>query len=224
MSNVALSLSDIIRDYEQGARVISVLKHLKLEVRSGEVVALVGPSGSGKSTLLQIAGLLDTPNSGEVMIQKEIMNNASEAKRTQARGKYIGFIYQFHHLLPEFSAIENVMMPQLIAGVAPAAARSKAAGLLAEMGLRDRLNHRPAALSGGEQQRVAIARALSNDPSLLLADEPTGNLDATTAESVFEILMRMAHEKKIAMLVATHNAELARRMDRTLRLENGILV
>jgi lipoprotein-releasing system ATP-binding protein len=224
MSNVALSLGDITRNYEQGGRVISVLKHLNLQVRSGEIAALVGPSGSGKSTLLQIAGLLDTPTSGEVMIQKEIMTNASEAKRTQARGKYIGFIYQFHHLLPEFSAIENVMMPQLITGVAPAAARSKAAGLLAEMGLRERLNHRPAALSGGEQQRVAIARALANEPALLLADEPTGNLDAATAESVFEILLRMAHEKKIAMLVATHNVELARRMDRTLRLENGILV
>lgn len=224
MSNAALRLTDIIRNYEQGGRVLSVLNHLNLEVRSGEVVALVGPSGSGKSTLLQIAGLLDTPTSGEVMIQKENMSNATDAKRTVARRKHIGFIYQFHHLLPEFSALENVMMPQLIAGVANADAKAKAISLLSQMGLRERLHHRPAALSGGEQQRVAIARALANDPALLLADEPTGNLDATTAESVFEILTRMAQEKKIAMLVATHNLDLARRMDRMLRLENGKLI
>ena len=223
MSSVALSLKHIDRDYEQGGRVLSVLKHLNLEVRSGEVVALVGPSGSGKSTLLQIAGLLDTPNSGEVTVQKELMTGANEAKRTMARGKYIGFVYQFHHLLPEFSAIENVMMPQLIAGVASGVARTKAAGLLTEMGLRERLNHRPAALSGGEQQRVAIARALANDPAVLLADEPTGNLDAMTADSVFELLKHTAKEKKIAMLVATHNLDLARRMDRITQLENGAL-
>ena len=218
MSNVTLSLKHITRTYTQGDRALTVLDKFNLEIRQGEVVALVGPSGSGKSTLLQVAGLLDTPNAGEISIGNDVLSNASEAKRTLARRKYIGFVYQFHHLLPEFSAQENVMLPQMIAGISANAAKNKAVALLTEMGLVERLNHRPAALSGGEQQRVAIARALANHPALLLADEPTGNLDVATAESVFEILIRMAREKNVAMLVATHNMELAGRMDRIVRL------
>ena len=223
MSNV-LSLTNIIRNYQQGGRQLTVLNQLNLQVRAGEVVALIGPSGSGKTTLLQIAGLLDTPTLGEVIINSELMNGASDAKRTQARLKHIGFVYQFHHLLPEFSAIENIVLPQMIAGVATPDARAKANALLFDLGLADRAHHRPAALSGGEQQRVAIARALANDPALLLADEPTGNLDAATAETVFDILMQTVRNKQVGMLVATHNPELARRMDRIVTLENGVLI
>ena len=223
MSNV-LSLTNIIRNYQQGGRQLTVLNQLNLQVRAGEVVALIGPSGSGKTTLLQIAGLLDTPTLGEVIINSELMNGASDAKRTQARLKHIGFVYQFHHLLPEFSAIENIVLPQMIAGVATPDARAKANALLSDLGLADRAHHRPAALSGGEQQRVAIARALANDPALLLADEPTGNLDAATAETVFDILMQTVRNKQVGMLVATHNPELARRMDRIVTLENGVLI
>ena len=218
MAYSTVSLNNVTRIYRQGDRELVILNKLNLEIHSGEIVALVGPSGSGKSTLLQIAGLLDTPTSGDIIIQNENMSNANEAKRTLARRKYLGFVYQFHHLLPEFSAIENVMLPQMIAGTSSTAAKTKAASLLTEMGLKDRLHHRPGALSGGEQQRVAIARALANDPALLLADEPTGNLDAATAESVFELLTRMAREKKIAMLVATHNPDLAARMDRIMKI------
>ena len=218
MNNAVLTFNNITRIYQQGDRQLVILNKLNLEIHSGEIVALVGPSGSGKSTLLQIAGLLDTPTSGDIIIQNENMSNANEEKRTLARRKYLGFVYQFHHLLPEFSAIENVMLPQMIAGISSNVAKSKAASLLTEMGLKDRLYHRPGALSGGEQQRVAIARALANDPALLLADEPTGNLDAATAESVFELLNRMAREKKIAMLVATHNPDLAGRMDRIMKI------
>lgn len=216
MSNAVLKLSDITRVYEQGGNALVVLSKLNLEVKQGEVVALVGPSGSGKSTLLQVAGLLDKPTSGEVAIAGNVMSKAGDAARTQARGKHIGFVYQFHHLLPEFSAQENVALPQMMAGVSKSQAMQKAARLLDELGLSARLTHRPAKLSGGEQQRVAIARALANDPVLLLADEPTGNLDPVTAEVVFTMLMRLAREKKLAVLVATHNHELAKRMDRVI--------
>jgi len=221
--NSVLQLQNIIRTYQQGGRALTVLSHLDLEVRQGEVVALVGPSGSGKTTLLQIAGLLDMPTSGEVRINNELVSLASDAKRTQARRNHIGFVYQMHHLLPEFSALENVMLPQLMAGISKSAAKQKSLGLLAELGLSDRVNHRPAALSGGEQQRVAIARAIANDPVLLLADEPTGNLDPVTAENVFGMFMRMARDKKLAVLVATHNLDLARRMDRAVKMENGVV-
>jgi lipoprotein-releasing system ATP-binding protein len=223
MSDAVLSLKIIMRVYQQGDRSLTVLNQLNLEVKRGEVVALVGPSGSGKTTLLQIAGLLDTPSSGEVTIAGEVMSTASDTVRTLARRRHIGFVYQFHHLLPEFSAQENVMLPQMMAGVASGAAQAKAVSLLTELGLGERLRHRPAKLSGGEQQRVALARALANDPVLLLADEPTGNLDPQTAESVFALLMRMAREKNVAALIATHNLDLAKRMDRSVRLENGVL-
>jgi lipoprotein-releasing system ATP-binding protein len=218
-----LALKNIVRVYEQGERKLSVLNRLTLDIKKGEVVALVGPSGSGKTTLLQIAGLLDTPTSGEVIIGGENVTGASDAKRTLARGKHIGFVYQFHHLLPEFSARENVMLPQMMAGISAAAAAKKASALLGMLGLSARENHRPAKLSGGEQQRVAMARALANDPVLLLADEPTGNLDHHTAEEVFTLLMRTAKEKNLAALVATHNVELAKRMDRIVSLTDGVL-
>jgi lipoprotein-releasing system ATP-binding protein len=218
MSNAVLDLRAIVRNYEQGGRVLSVLNNLNLAVRQGEVVALVGPSGSGKSTLLQIAGLLDTPTSGEVLLNGVSMTSASDAQRTQARGRSIGFVYQQHHLLPEFSALENVMLPQLVLGTKAGAAKDRACALLAELGLSERLHHRPAALSGGEQQRVAIARALANRPSLVLADEPTGNLDPATAEVVFDLLLRMAREKNVAMVLATHNLDMARRMDRIVKV------
>jgi lipoprotein-releasing system ATP-binding protein len=186
-------------------------------------VGLLGPSGCGKTTLLQIAGLLDTPSSGEVIIADKLMNCATDITCTQARNKFIGFIYQFHHLLPEFSAVENVMLPQMIAGITRNSAMTRASLLLHDLGLSQRLHHRPAALSGGEQQRVAIARALSNKPSLILADEPTGNLDPVTADYVFNLLVSMVREKNVAMVVATHNMELAKRMDRVVNLQNGSL-
>lgn len=221
--NSVLSLRNVSRTYRQGENALQVLHHLSLEIHPGELVALVGPSGCGKSTLLQIAGLLDVPDGGEVLVGEVEMGNASDAKRTMARRRYLGFVYQFHHLLPEFSALENVVLPQLAAGVAQAAAENKAKSLLAELGLAARMSHRPARLSGGEQQRVAIARALANDPQLLLADEPTGNLDARAAEEVLNLLVAQARSRNLAALVATHNIELAQRMDRILRLENGRL-
>ncbi len=223
MSENVLTLNNISRRFEQGGRTLTVLSHFDLHVRQGEIVALVGPSGSGKSTLLQIAGLLDTPSSGEVQIAGQAMSGAPDTQRTRWRRTHVGFIYQFHHLLPEFSALENVMLPQMIAGVPKDAAQQKAGALLNELGLSDRLAHRPARLSGGEQQRVAIARALANDPALLLADEPTGNLDPLTAESVFGMFLRLCREKKLAVLLATHNLDLARRADRTVRLEGGVI-
>ncbi len=223
MSEKILVLENIVRRFEQGGRSLSVLDNLNLAVSQGEAVALVGPSGSGKTTLLQIAGLLDTPTAGKVSIASEDATNASDNKRTSMRRSRIGFVYQFHHLLPEFSALENVMLPQMIAGVSKTNAATKSNDLLSLMGLADRLHHRPAKLSGGEQQRVAIARALANDPVLLLADEPTGNLDAHTAEQVFGLLMQVVKEKKLAALVATHNLELAGKMSRIVRLENGVL-
>jgi lipoprotein-releasing system ATP-binding protein len=221
MSNV-LSLKDITRTYTQGDTSLKVLNGLNLDIKKGEVVALVGPSGCGKTTLLQIAGLLDTPNSGEIIIAGEGLSGASDAKRTLARRAHLGFVYQFHQLLPEFSALENVVLPQMIAGGSKADAEKKAKALLESLGLGARTAHRPAKLSGGEQQRVAIARAVANDPVLLLADEPTGNLDTHTAEQVFTLLLKMAREKGVAALIATHNPALASRMDRTIRLEEGV--
>ena len=223
MNNSVLSLQNIVHIYKQGGRELKVLNHLDLDIRQGEIVALVGPSGSGKTTLLQIAGLLDTPTSGDVVINREQMSGAGDGKRTVCRRNNIGFIYQFHHLLPEFSALENVMLPQMIAGVEKKQAAHKATELLTSLGLAERLTHRPAALSGGEQQRVAIARALGNDPVVLLADEPTGNLDPVTAEAVFGLLIHLVREKGLAMLVATHNLDLAARMDRSVRIDNGVL-
>ncbi|MDE3061396.1 MAG: ABC transporter ATP-binding protein, partial [Pseudomonadota bacterium] len=182
-----IRLQNVARVYEQGGQKLSVFSHLDFEVRRGEAVALLGPSGSGKSTLLHIAGLLDTPTSGKVMVSGEDVTGASDAVRTYVRRRQIGFIYQFHHLLPEFSALENVMLPQMIGGQGAAAAHERAAALLDSLGLSERKTHRPARLSGGEQQRVAMARALVGDPPILLADEPTGNLDPITAEAAFAL-------------------------------------
>lgn len=223
MNNAVLSLNDITRIYQQGGRPLQVLNKLSMAINAGEIVALVGQSGSGKTTLLQIAGLLDQPTSGEIRIGGKAMEKAADGVRTLARSQHIGFVYQFHHLLSEFSALENVMLPQMIKGTSRNTAAKKASGLLEELGLAERVFHRPAQLSGGEQQRVAIARALANDPMILLADEPTGNLDPDTSDAVFAMLLRIVKEKKLAMLVATHNMDLAKRMDRTLRLEHGTL-
>ncbi|MBY0407468.1 MAG: ABC transporter ATP-binding protein [Rickettsiales bacterium] len=223
MSKTVLSLDKVVRVYTQGERELRVLDGLNLKVHAGEMVGLVGPSGSGKSTLLQIAGLLDTPTGGAVHVGDQEMTRADDVVRTKMRSRHIGFVYQFHHLLPEFSAMENVVIPQMIAGMRKSNAEAHGELLLSDLGLGARLNHRPAALSGGEQQRVAIARALANNPTLLLADEPTGNLDPETAEHVFTLLLRTVREKRVAMLVATHNHELAMRMDRVVRLEHGRL-
>lgn len=218
-----LSLKNVSRAYQQGENTLQILNDLNLEIAQGELVALIGPSGSGKSTLLQIAGLLDSPTTGDIKIGGELLSSASDNARTLARQKYLGFVYQFHHLLPEFSALENVVLPQLISGKSEILAQEKAKILLAELGLSKRLSHRSAKLSGGEQQRVAIARALANDPMLLLADEPTGNLDSIAAEEVLKLLIAQVRERKLAALIATHNIDLARRMDRIVRLEDGQL-
>jgi lipoprotein-releasing system ATP-binding protein len=219
----ALVLSDIRRTFHQAGNDLQVLRGAAVSIASGETVALVGPSGAGKSTLLHIAGLLERPDGGEVIVDGEACSDLSDDRRTALRRTAIGFIYQFHHLLPEFTALENVVVPQMIAGVSKSAARKRASELLGMVGLSEREGHRPAKLSGGEQQRVAIARALANSPKVLIADEPTGNLDQETAERVFELLMRLTRETGVAALVATHNPDLAARMDRTLTLRNGQL-
>ena len=203
---------------------LHVLKGVDLTIEAGEVVAIVGPSGAGKSTLLHIAGLLERPDGGEVLIAGEACSTLSDQRRTALRRRTIGFVYQFHHLLPEFSALENVVLPQMIDGISRNAAAKRATELLTEVGLAERLNHRPARLSGGEQQRVAIVRAMANRPKVLLADEPTGNLDPATAAGVFDMLARLVKATSLAALVATHNVELARRMDRIVRLKDGVLV
>lgn len=223
MSEIALELQGITRHFKQAGETLEVLRGAELKLLRGEIVALVGPSGSGKTTLLQVTGLLDHPTSGKVVIAGKPVDSKSDKVRTQRRLQDLGFVYQFHHLLPEFSAIENVMLPQMVKGKGKVAAREKAAQLLEEIGLGHRLTHRPAQLSGGEQQRVAIARALANDPAVILADEPTGNLDPHTADQVFEILFRIAKEKHVAALIATHNMELAQRMDRIVRMQDGVL-
>jgi len=195
MSNAVLELRGVTRSFPQGGQVLDVLRGVDLTLKRGEVVALVGASGSGKSTLLQIAGLLDTPTNGEIIIEGITASRANDDERTQLRRKYLGFVYQYHHLLPEFTACENVALPQMIAGVSATEAEKRAQELLAGLGLAARASHRPGALSGGEQQRVAIARALANDPSLILADEPTGNLDPDTAESVFALFVAQAKSR-----------------------------
>lgn len=219
-----LELEGITRTFKQGKRELEVLKGAELSVGPGEVVALVGPSGAGKSTLLQIAGLLEQPTSGDIRIDGQSCVGLGDDDRTKIRRYNIGFVYQYHHLLPEFSALENITIPQIIAGIDKSTARSRARELLDWMGLVERANHRPGQLSGGEQQRVAIARALAASPRVLLADEPTGNLDPETADDVFGVLMHLARGAGLAALVATHNPELARRMDRIVRVENGVLV
>jgi lipoprotein-releasing system ATP-binding protein len=224
MSEPALRLDKIVRTFEQGSVRIEVLKGADLVVEPGQFVALLGPSGSGKSTLLQIAGLLEHSDGGEVYIEGQASGRLPDRDRTLLRRHKLGFVYQHHHLLPEFSALENVMMPQLLAGQGRRAARDRASELLGRFGLDHRLSHRPAKLSGGEQQRVAIARAIVNGPALLLADEPTGNLDRKTANDVLEELLSLIRGQNLAALVATHNVDLADRADRIVRLEDGLLV
>lgn len=221
MSNLALEMKAITRTFHQGGRELSVLREANMALGRGEIIALVGPSGAGKSTLLHIAGLLERPDSGEVVIAGENCSGLPDAERTRLRRETLGFVYQFHHLLPEFSALENVMLPQMIAGVAKPTARARAGELLDMVGLRDRATHRPGQLSGGEQQRIAIARSVANAPTVLLADEPTGNLDPETAASVFGQMLKLVRGAGLGALVATHNMELAAKMDRTLQLRNG---
>lgn len=224
MSNPALLLDGIEKTYNKGKpNAVQVLRGVSLRVEPGEIVALVAPSGAGKSTLLHIAGLLDTADTGRVMIGGQEMTGQSDRKRTAVRRSEVGFIYQFHHLLPEFSALENIILPQLANGVPRDEAELRAAHLLATVGVGARADHRPAALSGGEQQRVAFCRALANEPQLLLADEPTGNLDPATSETVFAALLELARSTGLAALIATHNLDLAARMDRILRLDQGQL-
>lgn len=216
-----LELRQVIKTYRQGRNVLEVLKGINLSINSGEVIALVGQSGAGKSTLLQIAGLLDRPTSGQIFINSNNMSTAGDEMRTLFRRNYVGFVYQYHNLLGDFSALENVMMPMLIKGQNKHFAEEKAQFLLNKLKLAHRIKHRPAELSGGEQQRVAIARALANEPKLLLADEPTGNLDPNTAEDVFEALLSIIKETGLAALIATHNMDLAARMNRQFRLADG---
>ncbi len=224
MSNV-LTLSGITKTYNPGKPTeVSVLKGADLSVGQGEIIGLIAPSGAGKSTLLHIAGLLDTPDSGSVMISGQEMSGQSDRRRTTARRRDVGFIYQFHHLLPEFTAAENVVLPQMAEGVAKPAAMQRALDLLSRVGLSERAEHRPAELSGGEQQRVAFCRALANQPKLLLADEPTGNLDPETSDRVFNRLIELVRDTGLSAVIATHNIELAKRMDRIIRLEQGRVV
>jgi lipoprotein-releasing system ATP-binding protein len=223
LAEVALELRDVRRVFRQAGTELRVLNGIDLILSRGEVVALVGPSGAGKSTLLHVAGLLERPNGGAVLIGGEECGSLSDERRTLLRRSEIGFVYQYHHLLPEFSALENVMLPQMIAGVARARARGKAAELLDRVGLAPRALHRPARLSGGEQQRVAIVRALANEPKILLADEPTGNLDHATGDSVMKTLLDLVRQTGLAALLATHNLDLARRLDRIVTLEDGRL-
>lgn len=223
--NDTLILEGITKTYNKGRHnQVAVLHGVDLTLKRGEVVALVAPSGAGKSTLLHIAGLLDSPDAGRVVIGGQDMTGLSDDRRTAARRESVGFIYQFHHLLPEFSALENVVLPQLANGVSNRDATARARDLLARVGVDDRADHRPAELSGGQQQRVAFCRGLANAPQLLLADEPTGNLDPATSDQVFAALMALVRETGLSALIATHNMELAARMDRVVRLEQGRVV
>lgn len=223
-SQPQLRLERLERGYTQGNRRIEVLKGASASFFPGETVALLGPSGAGKSTLLHIAGLLERPDKGAVIINGVECGKLSDNEQTRMRRTEVGFVYQFHHLLPEFSALENVVLPQLILGLTREKAEERGRELLKSLGLDERWDHRPAELSGGEQQRVAIARAVANDPKVLLADEPTGNLDPPTAERVFEQLLSLVRQSGVAAVIATHNLDLAARMDRTLRLTDGLLV
>ena len=224
MAAPVLELSGIERVYKTAAGALNVLSGADLKLQAGELVGLIGPSGSGKSTLLHTAGLLERPEAGTVLLDGIDCLKLDDAGRTAVRRSKIGFVYQFHHLLPEFNAADNVAMPLMIAGISRKEARAKAAELLAEMGLEHRADHQPGQMSGGEQQRVAIARALANNPRLVIADEPTGNLDPATTERVFATFIKMAREEGAAVLVATHNHALTAHMDRVLTLEAGKLV
>lgn len=224
MSDILLKTENLQRVYHQGGESLNVLHNADIEIRSGEIVALVGPSGSGKSTLLQMAGLLDKPTAGRVIVAGQDATGGDDETRTALRRKFIGFVYQFHYLLPEFSALENVVIPQMISGKKKAEAEDIARGLLTHLKLDHRFDHRPARLSGGEQQRVALARALANGPKLLLADEPTGNLDPETSNGVFEMLTDLVRSTGIGAMIATHNMDLAERMDRILELKAGRII
>lgn len=219
-----LQLKNVCKNFSQGSEVLRVLQNVDLEIKQKEVVALIGPSGSGKSTLLQIAGLLDKATSGEIILNGEKCSSASDSERTSLRRDYLGFVYQYHNLLPDFDALENVIIPQIIAGEKYKDAKDKAMWLLQRLGLNEREHHRPAELSGGEQQRVAIARALANTPKLLLADEPTGNLDPNTSDNVFLTLLEVVKETGLSALIATHNLDLAHKMDREISLRGGKLI
>ncbi|MBT5073217.1 MAG: ABC transporter ATP-binding protein [Kordiimonadaceae bacterium] len=223
MSNI-VELTDIYKSFDQGIHHLEILKGISLNITSGEVVALVGASGAGKSTLLHIMGLLERADNGDVVMSGIPTKDLSDIKRTKIRRNEIGFIYQFHNLLPEFNALENVIMPQLIAGVSKKDAGERAKELLIKMGLEERLDHRPAELSGGEQQRVAIARGLANRPRLILADEPTGNLDEKTGYEVMDVMLELSRDEGVSALIATHNTRLAARMDRVISLKDGVVV
>ena len=223
MSEPIVSLRGLKRSFEQGGQRIDVLRGVDLDIMPGEIVALLGPSGSGKSTMLQAVGLLEGGFEGQIHIAGEAAEDLPGDKRTRLRREHLGFVYQFHHLLPDFNATENVVMPQMVAGVDADSARERAESLLASLGLGHRLTHRPSQLSGGEQQRVAVARALANQPTLVLADEPTGNLDETTSDTVLGQFLELVRGEGSAALVATHNERLAARMDRVVRLHDGVL-
>lgn len=220
----ALELRDLRRSFSQGRVELKVLRGASISVGRGELIALTGPSGAGKSTLLHIAGLLERPDGGDVFVNGQACGALNDTERTALRRSQLGFVYQFHHLLPEFSAVENVVLPQMVAGKSKSVARERSTGLLGLVGLAERTEHRPAQLSGGEQQRVAIARALANEPQILLADEPTGNLDEQTAETVFSVLREAVNRTGVAALIATHNTDLADMMDRCIRLHEGKLI
>jgi len=219
-----LFLRAIARRFRQGDSTLDILKSAELAVWPGQSVALIAPSGAGKSTLLHIAGLLEQPDAGEVYVDSVATSNLTDMQRTRIRRSDIGFVYQFHHLLPEFSAMENVMLPQMIRGLKRSEARTRASELLSYLGLKDRLEHRPAELSGGEQQRVAIARAVANAPRVLLADEPTGNLDQRTSERVFATMSQLVRASGLAAIIATHNLDIAAQMDRRVTIRDGAVV
>ncbi len=223
MSKPVLELRNIRRTFQQAGEPLQVLRGCSLSIHAGETVALIGPSGSGKSTLLHSAGLLEKPDEGEIIIGGQDAMKLDDTGRTALRRRTIGFVYQFHHLLPEFSALENIVLPQMIAGVERKNAEARARELLELVGLSNRANNRPGKLSGGEQQRVALARALANKPELLIADEPTGNLDPVTADHVFDVLQHLVQSQNLALLMATHNHDLARKMNRLVEIKDGRL-
>lgn len=223
MNNPVLSIKALKRTFHQGPVTLHVLREINLDLYPGEIVALVGPSGSGKSTLLQTAGLLERADGGEIIIDGKNCSHLNDSARTKIRREVLGFVYQFHHLLPEFDAEENIILPQMIEGKSWSEARIRARALLKEVGILDRATHRPARLSGGEQQRVAIVRALANRPKVLLADEPTGNLDEHTSAAIFEKLTQLVRQENLSALIATHNMDLAKQMDRVFTLHEGQL-